>query len=840
MSVPRLALARRYVSWLQRHHRAVMVTAAALLGISAWLVATRLPVKADLSHLLPESARSVRDLRTLERRLAIQDAVLVVVESRDPATRAAVADELATAARGLSPALVGEVEVDDADTRAFLRAHAHLFVPVEQLEAARAALQGAIDRAKRDANPLYVDLDDDDSAAEAAAGRKQLDDLLARRHEALAGLDRSGMISPDGTLQLVVVRAAFARTDAAQSEALMAGLDRARAAALARPGRADVEVGFTSGAATTVAEHRGLVRGMLWSSALTALLVAAALWWFLRSLRLVTALGATLVLGTLASFGAAAFTVGHLNAATAFLGAIIAGNGVNAGILLLGRYVERRRATAAGEAMAEAIASRLVPTLVASLGAAIAYGGLAATSFRGFADFAVIGGVGMVLCWLATFTVLPVLVLATGAAAVVPSARGGRVGAAVIGALRIRRPALVCAAAAAVAVVGGVIAWRFVARDPFEYDSHRLQSNGAEAREVARWREATDRAFGRGFGGAGQVFVAVDDPAEVAPAVAALHALDDGVAPAARVIGPVRSILDLIPADQAARLDALRGLSALLDQTPVEDLEPDLAAAIGELRPPADLVAITPATLPPALAERLRERDGRLGLVIGVRPAAELNDWDGRELIRFSERLRQVRLADGRPPVVSGAALIYADVLSTIRRDAPVVLAWVGGLLLVMVGVLVGLDRRAFAVVAATGLGAIVMVAACAVLGLRVTFLDFVALPITFGLGVDYTINLVHDRAAAASADPALAALRGSGSAVFVCSLTTIIGYGSLLVSDNQAIRAFGTASLVGEVCCLATAMLVAPAILAVGARGRATAAVPASSSSATLHAVAA
>ena len=140
----------------------------------------------------------------------------------------------------------------------------------------------------------------------------------------------------------------------------------------------------------------------------------------------------------------------------------------------------------------------------------------------------------------------------------------------------------------------------------------------------------------------------------------------------------------------------------------------------------------------------------------------------------------------------------------------------------------------------ATGLGAIAMVAACAVLGLRVTFLDFVALPITFGLGVDYTINLVHDRAAAASADPALAALRGSGSAVFVCSLTTIIGYGSLLVSDNQAIRAFGTASLVGEVCCLATAMLVAPAILAVGARARATAAVPASSSSATLRAVAA
>ncbi len=828
MSVPRLALARRYVSWLDRRRRAVLAVAAVVLVASAWLVATRLPVRADLSYLLPESARSVRDLRTLEQRLAIQDAVLVVVKSKDPAARAAVADELAVAARGFAPGLVGEVEVDDDDTRGFLRANAHLFVPLDQLEAARTTLQGAIDRAKRDANPLYVDLDDEGSAAAAADGQRQIDDLLARRHDALAGLDRSGMISADGTLQVVVVRAGFAKTDAVLNARLVDALAGARRAALARPGRGAVEVGFCSGAATMVAEHRGLVRGMLWSSLLTALLVAAALWWFLRSVRLVLALGTTLVLGTLASFGAAAFTVGHLNAATAFLGAIIAGNGVNAGILLLGRYVDRRRNVLAVEAMAEAVATRLNPTLVASLGAAIAYGGLAATSFRGFADFAVIGGVGMVLCWLATFTVLPVLVLRF-AAAKVPAARSGRLGEAVIRALRIQHPGRVCAAAAVLAVIGGGIAWRFVADDPFEYDAHRLQSNGPEARALGRWRDDTNRAFGKGFGGAGQVFVAVDQPAEVEQAVAALRALDEGVAPNRRVVGRIRSILDVIPADQAARLDALRSLSALLAETPVDDLEPGLAKAIAELRPPTVLAAITPATLPPSIAERLRERDGRLGLVIGVRPAAELDDWDGRELIRFTERLRTVRLADGRRPVISGGALIFADMLSTIRRDAPMVLLWVGGLLLLLVGALVGLDRRALAVVVATGLGAIAMVAACAVLGLRITFLDFIALPITFGLGVDYTINLVHDRAAGGPGmNVAEAALRGSGSAVFVCSLTTIIGYGSLLVSDNQAIRAFGTASLVGEVCCLATAMLVAPAILALGRTAREPAAFPA------------
>jgi predicted RND superfamily exporter protein len=106
------------------------------------------------------------------------------------------------------------------------------------------------------------------------------------------------------------------------------------------------------------------------------------------------------------------------------------------------------------------------------------------------------------------------------------------------------------------------------------------------------------------------------------------------------------------------------------------------------------------------------------------------------------------------------------------------------------------------------------MVATCAVLGLKVNFLDFVALPITLGLGVDYGINMARPRA------DAIATLRASGAAVLVCSVTTMIGYGSLLVSDNLAIRGFGRASLIGEVATVLAALVLVPAILAVRRRG--------------------
>jgi predicted RND superfamily exporter protein len=127
-----------------------------------------------------------------------------------------------------------------------------------------------------------------------------------------------------------------------------------------------------------------------------------------------------------------------------------------------------------------------------------------------------------------------------------------------------------------------------------------------------------------------------------------------------------------------------------------------------------------------------------------------------------------------------------------------------------------GLGRRAFATLAATTVGAVALVAACAGLGIKVNFLDFVALPITLGLGVDYAINVAYPEGGAVDTRHIL---RSAGASVLVCSLTTMIGYGSLLVSDNQAIRSFGVVSLLGEACTVIAALIVVPAILTLGAR---------------------
>jgi len=57
-------------------------------------------------------------------------------------------------------------------------------------------------------------------------------------------------------------------------------------------------------------------------------------------------------------------------------------------------------------------------------------------------------------------------------------------------------------------------------------------------------------------------------------------------------------------------------------------------------------------------------------------------------------------------------------------------------------------------------------------------------------------------------------AVRATGAAVGLCSLTTIIGYSSLLLAKNRALYLFGATAVLGEVACLTAAVVALPALL--------------------------
>ena len=791
--------ARRYASWIERRRWAIIVGSIVFAAVAA-VGAAQLRVFADFSYLLPQDVRSVTDLRAISKRARVLGTAMVVVESADPAARRQAAVMLRDQIAQLP--LVSSVTFDDRAERDYGWNNRWLFAELRDLERARTAIEDKVRQAKLDANPLYIGLDDPPANKTDAA-----EELRERLRKAETERAENGeLVSKDGKVQLAIVRTAFSSGDVDKDRELLAALEAVMSRVrLAVPG---ASMGLAGDIVVSIVEHDSILNGMLIATLVTVSLVMLALVWFFRSALAVGALSWSLAIGTLATFAFTWVAIGHLNLATAFLSSIVIGNGINVGILVTARYQEELRAGRDGaEALAGALANTVAGTLAAALTAAVAYGSLMITVFRGFRHFGVIGGVGILLCWCAAYIVLPAALSIARGFGMRPRSEPplGRWLA------KLLPGNLGVTAAVTIALVAGagVVTARYLTDDPFESNFKNLRSHGAAIDEQNRWMHTVDVAFGQGIDAS--FVIAVPSRADVLPLKQRLRDADADAAPRDKLFAQLSSLDDLLPKQQAEKLKVLAEIRTLLSSKDLDALSEAERAELARLRPPDDLRMLGDADVPDALAWPFIEADGSRGKVLLATAGPGYEVWDAHDTVRFADKVRALRLS---PDVhLGGASFVFADVLEAVLTDGPrATLAAILGAILVVL-VVVGRNRHGF-VTLVCGLGGTMLMLGCsALLGLKINFLDFVALPITVGIGIEYAVNIAT-RERQEGPGRGRAALATTGGAVAVCSYTTIVGYGSLLLSANLGIRSFGLAAMLGELTCLAVAVFLAPALL--------------------------
>jgi predicted exporter len=236
-----------------------------------------------------------------------------------------------------------------------------------------------------------------------------------------------------------------------------------------------------------------------------------------------------------------------------------------------------------------------------------------------------------------------------------------------------------------------------------------------------------------------------------------------------------------------------------------------------ELRPPDSLRALTPAELPPLLRERFTETNGTFGTTVLVEIDPKLSRSRGEHLLKIAELLEGVRGRDGQVVPNASRASVFAEMIRSMTRDAPRTIAVAFVVVIVVAALATGALGPVLAVLSSLLLAVWLTLGAAAVAGVRLNFLNFVALPLTFGIGVEYAINF-YDRVRALGS--IRSSLESVGGAIAACSLTTMLGYGTLLFGDNLALQSFGKYAVMGELSCLLTALLVLPAGLTLLGRG--------------------
>jgi predicted RND superfamily exporter protein len=800
-----LSLIRRYVAFSRQHAGALTLLFAFVTAI-ALTQAVRLGLNTDMAELLPSDHPGVVALRRLSGRQRTSTYLVLLVSSPDAETTHRFRDRLKPALETLVPRVFESAQWEPS-TQIYDHAAKWKWLYADKRELQQ--LSSLFDRVINKKNPMAVDLEGDPDA--------ELKELRGRLQKQLPASPRTSFeIDMDDRHYLGVVLwrkgGGFGGVGDVESlAATHAVVDALKAESFGH----DLRIDWTGAIAMSIDESNAVRDDLTVATGLCIFLVLLAIYLYFRRVAVLWVVGSPAIMGLILMLAIAHRSIGELNANTAFLLSIILGNGINAPIILLARYgEERRKGETVEEALFLALRGTILATGTAMLAASIAYGSLLGTSLRGLNQFGFIGGGGMALVWICSMLLAPPMIFLgerwkPGLLTPPPPSPLWRRPFQLLGGILARRPRGLLVAALLLTALAA-LPLRHWLRDPYEWNLDKLRTSDTTAQK--RWSRMYDVIGGGELAGyiATDGIILVDKPEEAEPVAAALREKDAKLG-AKNILRTVRTLDSLLPKDQPEKLEILAKLRRQIDHYLGQHLaqltDAERKDAL-DWRPPDYLRALTVEDLPERILTAFTEVDGTRGRLVGIDVEfTHVSEKRGHELLQIAHAMEVDAL--GKHWVAAAASTVFAAMLEVILKDGPKVtlLAFAGVLLLL----LFTFGWGGLPVMLSLAIGILWLGGIIASQDLRLNFLNFVALPITLGVAADYGANLWARLGAGGSVKEAIVE---TGSAVALCSATTVIGYSSLLLAHNGALRSFGWVADLGEVTCLWAALLVLPSLV--------------------------
>jgi uncharacterized protein len=388
----------------------LLASAAGVLGLF------HLRVDRDLKALLPPDAPSVTRLEDLSRRIGAQSDFIVEITSPDRRANIAFGDALA-ARMSRMPELRYVIFHREMT---YFEKNALLYLPLPDLLQLR---RKVIDRIRREVARATTSQLDDEAAPTGPASRptttreELLPELdareLAKKLFAEAEVPGEYMEVDEGRLMVIKARPVRPTTDLGFATTLV---EKVR--------RCIDELGPTRFHPRLVSHVRGeywdrvndvstVSTGVYSATAFTTLLLLTVIVIYFRRLRAVLIVLVPVVVGTLITQGLGVVIYrGTFNIVTTFIFAILMGLGIDYAIHCLARYrFERQRGLDLLAAMEAALRSAGSALLACALTTGSGFFLLQLAHFRGFSQFGLLAGIGLLIALVVTFIMVPALIV---------------------------------------------------------------------------------------------------------------------------------------------------------------------------------------------------------------------------------------------------------------------------------------------------------------------------------------------------------------------------------------------------------------------------------------------
>ena len=846
----------RTAEFCTRHIWGVIIVALILAGVSGTYTVRHFAIDTNVNNLIS------RDLPWRKRELEYQAAfpqntqlILVVVDGPTPEQTSAAARALA---QGLwnKPALFRSVQEEGGG--AFFQQNRLLFVPADQVARTTGQLANA--------EPIIGVLAKDPSLRGLVRAlsfglegvklrRLSLDDFagaLDMAGETLENVAASqpasfswnalvqGNAQPAGLRRLIAVRPVLVTSELEPGRRATDAI-RQTAAALQLASNFRANVRLTGPVPISDEEFASLKEGLSSNSIVTGLIVLAILWLALRSLRLVLAVVITLTIGLVVTAGLGFFLFGALNPVSVAFAILFVGLGADFAIQFNLRYRAQRHAShELRRSLLEAAERVGVPLTLAAGAAAVGFLSFTPTAYTGLAQLGKIAGCGMIIAYLASFTLLPAL-LAAVSPPEEPKPLGQPALAPVDNFLKRRR--ILVVALTSILAIAGLPA---LVKLQFDFNPVHLQSRSSQA--VSTFLQlSSDPAIDAN---AAQVLAGShNDATAIANKLAALPE-----------VAQTRTIGSFIPADQNKKLALIRNAGIALgpELTAAPEAGPTDAEDIAALRSGAerldaaagkgngpgaqaagllaeDLTQLanasveeranaTKAFINPLMMDLddLRQALHAKPVDLGSLPQDLVRDWvtpDGRERVDALPKgnpnddatirnfARAVLTAE---PGATGQAVEILEWAETMIRALIQALALAFCVIAILLWIALRRVRDVLLTLVPLAVALLATLEICALTGFELNYANIIALPVLLGVGVAFKIYYV------------MAWRRGQTNflqsaltrAIFFSALLTGTAFGSLWLSSNPGMSSMGKLLALSLACTLTSAVLFQPALM--------------------------
>jgi predicted RND superfamily exporter protein len=804
---------RDYFNWLLRNRRSFNFIVLAVTAISI-LLASRLELRTSFSELLPEHLPSVKALKAAGERLGGTSFLSLGVESPDFEANRKFIEAMAEKLKPLVGTSIRFFEYKYDDVLEYVQKYGLHYLSLENLRHLKADIQNEIDQGKDSAIGLGLD---DEQPAKKELTSEELSKDLDPDFKAYLRYRDAYLSAKEGKIMVISIRPSGSSLGIDESQKLVNQIEGMIQDLNPKSYQPEMKVNLTGSVKTSIAEFQTIREDIMGTAILLVLLILGILFLFFWSLRLIGFLCVNLLFAVSWTFALTELHIGYLNTQTAFLGSLVVGTGINYGIIFIYRFLELRKSGKnLEEAISEAIGATCIGTLIASSSTAVAFLSLLLAQNKGLSQFGFIGCVGVLLCWIAAYSLLPLWLYQLEARFPSkvwhhPLGKFFSRGTVTTGNLITKH-----SWASAFLLLGlsmiGILEFVQFFQSPVEYNFDNLRNRVA----AETGTEAVERRINEVYSTSRTPSVVLLDSLEQAEEFCpAIEKLKASLPEEENVIHSCMSIYSLLPKerpDKEKRLEEMREIISLLQEKSLRHSKHWEKLKGFQERLSTDLPGVK--DLPFQLLRRFTEKNGKIGTVAFVNPNSDKPLNDGINLLNFTKSLARIELPKTNTVVsASGDSFILADLLRGLKKDGPLTSGVALGGVIILAILLAGGFMSGFLMCLCLLLGTWWLLCIQGALDIKFNFFNFIALPLTFGIGVDYPIN-VFVRCRQENYQNYGKILATSGAAVVLCSLTTIIGYYTLIGATNLALVSFAKLALIGEITCLVAALILLPVLL--------------------------